>query len=414
MTIAAATHPGTAPVYSSRSRGIRLDHVGLFVSGATLAVLEVSIRKELDLPLLETILALWGIAEFASRRLHLETARAPSLYILGGCCVLFGVWIVLADALNAQSWGAILRNLLKYEIMFVILAWLAHSPSKDRTAALLVGSTLGVAVVGATVLLANPDAPYLAKYQTPYLGVVLLAAWATGRPFDGGWRWILPAAAMMVGLLAVLASARWSIISGLVVCTVLMMPRISGMLFRIFLLLMALVPMTPVLLLDTETALSLIAEQDLRSAADVERVTLYAFAHDSIMRNPLFGIGFEGFLTSFEQQFGHILTMASAVQGPHNQYAAIGALFGVPALILYAAAVWASMSLLHPPARRPTRLAQAAAAMFGFAFLSNEVSDDARLAVYLVALILASGQSTPRPFLASLILPDTARRRGSV
>jgi hypothetical protein len=76
MTTAAATAPGTAMAYASRRRGIRFDHIGLFVSGATLAVLEVSIRSELDLPLLETILVVWSIAEFASRRLRLETARA--------------------------------------------------------------------------------------------------------------------------------------------------------------------------------------------------------------------------------------------------------------------------------------------------------------------------------------------------
>jgi hypothetical protein len=326
---------------------------------------------------------------------------------------LFGAWIVVADSMNAQSSGTILRNLLKYEIMFVVLAWLAHSPSKDRIAALLLGSTLGVAAVGATVLFENPDAPYLAKYRTPYLGVVLLAALATGRPFDGGWRWILPPTVVLVGLLAVNASARWAMISGLVVCAAMLVPRLPNAVFRVFLLSVALFPLVPVLLLDTETALNLIAEHDLRSAADVERVTLYAFAHDSIVRNPVFGIGFEGFLVSFERQFGHVLTMTSSVQGPHNQYAAIGALFGVPALIFYAAAVWAAMNLLHPPGRKPTRLAQAAAALFGLAMLSNELADDARLALYLVALILTCGQSAPRSLLASLIVPDTARRRGS-
>jgi hypothetical protein len=84
----------------------------------------------------------------------------------------------------------------------------------------------------------------------------------------------------------------------------------------------------------------------------------------------------------------------------------------VPALIFYAAAVWAAMNLLHPPARQPTRLAQAAATMFGLTFLANEVADDARLTLYLVALILACGQSAPRSALASLFLPVRVGRRG--
>ncbi len=412
MTTVAALGPRSPGVSGSFGRRVRLDHVGLSCSGFAGAILEVSIRKELDLPLLETVLVLWGIAEFVGRRLHLETARSPSLYVLGACCVLFGSWIILADSMNAQSWGTMLRNLLKYEVMFAVLAWLAHSPSKDRIAAFLVGGTLGVAAIGATVLLANPDEPYLAKYFTPYVGVLLLAAWAGGRPFNGGWRWLLPAAALFVGALATMASARWSVISGLVVCSVVLVPSRSRAFFRLFLALSALVPLIPLLLLDTEAALDLIVAHDLRSAADVERVSLYAFAHDSIVRNPLFGIGFEGFLTGFEASFGHILTMTSGVQGPHNQYAALGALFGIPALIFYAAAVWASMNVLHPPMRPPTRLALAAAAMFGFAFLSNEVSDDARLSLYLVALILAVGQSASTRFLAALFLPQSARRRG--
>lgn len=411
MTTVTALHSHSPRASLSFGPRVRLDHIGLFCSGFALAILEVSIRKELDLPILETVLVLWGTAEFVGRRLHLETARSASLYVFGACSVLFGAWIIVADSVNAQSWGTMIRNLLKYEIMFAVLAWLAHSPSKDRIAAFLMGGTLGVAAIGATLLLANPDAPYLAKYSTPYLGVVLLAAWAAGRPFNGGWRWLLPAAALLVGVLATMASARWSVISGLVVCSVMLVPRCSRAFFRLFLALSALVPLTPLLLLDTEAALDLIAAHDLRSAADVERLTLYAFAHDAIARKPLFGIGFEGFLTDFEANFGHVLVMTSAVQGPHNQYAAIGALFGIPALIFYAAAVWAWMSVLHPPARTPTRLALAAAAIFSFTFLANEISDDARLALYLVAVILACGRASARPLLASLFIPESAKLR---
>lgn len=414
MTINRLYHSCSSVAPIETNLRVRLDHIGLFGSGLALSILEASLRKELDLPFVETVLAIWGVGEFLGRRLRLETARPTGLYMLAGAAAMLGAWIVIADAVNAQQWSTTLRNLLKYEILFLVLAWLAHTPSKDRIAPFLIGSVLGIATLGATVLLANPEAPYLAKYQTPYVGVVLLSAWASARPFNGGWRWLLPVAAGAVALLALHASARWALLSGLLVCVVMLAPRLARVTFRIVLVVMAATPLIPLLLLDTETAMQLIAENDLNSAADVERVTLYAFAHGTIVSNSLFGIGFEGFLNGFEAQFGHMLKMTSAVQGPHNQYAAIGSLFGVPALILYATTVWASMNLLHAPTRRPTRLALAAAAMFSFMFLANEISDDARLALYLVALILASGRSSARPLLVSLFLPDRVKIRSAL
>lgn len=393
-----------------QSLPIRLDHVGVFVLGCALALLENALRKEQDLPIVELFLALWGVAEFLAGRVHLEAGRKISLYVLGGCCTLFGAWIILADLFNAQSWGTTLRNLLKYEISFLMFAWLAHSPSQGRIASFLVGSMVGISIYGTFVLMANPDAPHLAKYHTPYWGVILLAIWAGGRPFNGGWRWILPPIAVFIGLLASEASARWSMLSGLLVLAAMLLPRLSATSFRVLLALAALAPVVPLLLLDTPTALRLIAELDLQSASDVERLVLYAFAHDTLLRNPFTGIGFENFLTSFEREFGHILRMESAVQGPHNQYAAVGSMFGVPGMLLYAAAVCASMNLLHEPERAPTRVAQAAVMMFGFAFLANEVADDQRLAVYLVAVLLCCG-APARSSLAAALLPGRAASR---
>lgn len=90
---------GSSAAQSEKTLRIRLDHIGFFCIGMVLAILEVSLRKTMDLPIVEGVLAIWGIAEFVGRRLHLETARPTGLYVLAGCAALFGAWIVIADSL---------------------------------------------------------------------------------------------------------------------------------------------------------------------------------------------------------------------------------------------------------------------------------------------------------------------------
>lgn len=391
------------PRGGSATLRLRLDLVLLFALGFAVTATEVSIRTSYDLPLTEMLLIAWGLLELVGRRLRLELERKPALYLFGLACALLAAWIALADAANAQAVATTVRNVLKYLVLFLAVAWIAVSPSRERIAVLLLGSILGTAAVGFSVLVANPDTPYLAKYHTPYLGLLVLAAWAAGRPFAGVWRAITAASVLCVAFLAVAASARWSVISGIVVCLTALLPRPTRGLFRSAVVVASLAPLVPLLMLDTEAALGLIAAHDLHAAADVERVLLYAFAHESIFARPLFGIGFEGFLGQFESVFGHVLTMTSSVQGPHNQYAAIGTLFGLPALAFYALAVGAAVALLHSPNRRPSRLSLAAVGLWGLMFLANEISDDTRLGLYLLATLLAYGEPARNSALAALL-----------
>ncbi len=395
-------HTDSVPLFAPGIT-IRLDLVALFFFGVTASLMEISHRDELDLPVVEGILVVWALGELLSRKLRIETRRSLALYALGTYCALLVVWIVVADSMNGQAASTTIRNVLKYIILFLMVTWIAFSPSKRRIAILLFGSLIGSVVIGYYVLASNPDTPYLAKYHTPYVGLMLLAAWSSGRPFDRGWRWVTSAAALAVMVLAVNASARWALVSGAVVLTANLLPRFSLGAFRVSVVVVCIAPLVPLLLLDSAIALQLIAERDLRSAADVERVALYAFAHDTIMRFPIFGIGFENFVGRFESSFGHVLTMTSSVQGPHNQYAAIGSIFGVPALLMYVAAVTASVFMLRPAVTRSRRLAQACVALWGFMYLANEISDDARLQLYLLATLIACGEPVTRSWFGSLL-----------
>ncbi|MCS6779899.1 MAG: O-antigen ligase family protein, partial [Geminicoccaceae bacterium] len=286
----------------------------------------------------------------------------------------------------------------------LLVAWLALSPNKDYIAVFLMGSVLASIAVGLSVLLDNTDKPYLAKYYAPYVGLLILTAWAAGRPFNGAWRWITSAAVLLATILAIHASARWALISIGVVGIAALVPRPYGLALRALVLVTCAVPLLPLLALDPGTAATVMTARNLASASDVERLLLYAFAHESMINYPIYGIGFERFLNEFEGRFGHLLTMASSVQGPHNQYAAIGALFGVPALLIYATAVASSVFLLLRLTKTaPSRLKLACLLLWGFMFLANEISDDARLALYLVAALMACGAPAQRSWLGALL-----------
>lgn len=403
--------PELARIPAARGPLIRLDRILIFLIGLGLALAEVNMRAKLDLPLVEMSLAVRALAELFTRRLRLDLDRRGSLYALATTLVLLAAWIVVADVVNAQSWPTTMRNLLKYLILFLVLAWLAYTPSAERVATFLLGAMTGIALVGLQVLSVNLDTPYLAKYFVPYAGGLVIAALAGGRPFNGGWHLATPLLAVFVTALAVAADARWAALSAVLALALTLLPRSGPVTTRVWILLAALVPAVPLLFLDQEQALALIWSEDLRAASEVERLLLYAFAHESIQTSPWVGIGFENFTVNFERRFGDLLLMRSEVHGPHNQYAAIAALFGLPALALYAAAIAAAINLLYARQGRSSRLTLPALGLLAMILSANEVSDDARLVLYLTAVLLVVGTPARRSFLAELLLGHAASRR---
>lgn len=388
---------------SIRRSVVRIDRIFASLLGLGLGLTEVSLRSRLDLPLAELTLVFWALAELFTRRLRFDLDRRGALYLLAATLVLLATSIVIADTVNGQSWSTTVRNVLKYLILFLVLAWFAHSPSLDRVASFLLGALIGVALIGFAVLRQNPETPYVAKYFVPYAGSLVLAALAGARPFKGGWRFVTVLSAVLITALAVAAQARWSALSAVLVLALTLLPRSGPIATRASIVVAALVPAVPLIFLGQETALALIWSQDLRSASEVERLLLYAFAHESIQTNPWFGIGFENFTVHFERRFGDLLLMQSSVQGPHNQYAAVGALFGLPTLVFYAAAAASALNLVYVRRKSLSRLTLPSIGMLALIFSANEVSDDARLVLYLTAALLAIGEQPARSVLAALL-----------